>query len=84
MGCGGKGCMLSLLHPFRTCRIFFRVSLGKSPFKPNSRKGRKYAAALEAREEKEARAEEVEEAWEYRGQYEKGFDEVDEEMEMEI
>ena len=72
--------MLTLLHPFRTCRIFFRIALGKPPFKPNSRKGRKYAARIGAQMVKEEEAEE----WEYRGKYAEGFDEVDEEMEMEI
>jgi hypothetical protein len=75
-----RGCMLSFLHPFRTCRIFFRVSLGKPPFNPKSRKGRKYAARLEEL----GRKEEAEEEWKYKGRYAEGFDEIDEQMEMEI
>lgn len=45
----------TILHPFRTYRVWMRVMCGKPPFKPGSRKDRKYRRRLEERGTREDR-----------------------------
>lgn len=49
------GCLATLIHPFRSTRMFLRICSGKPPFKPGSRLDRKWQKVLEREQEREDR-----------------------------